>query len=269
MRLVLLGDPVEHSLSPAIQRAALDSTSLPGTYAARRVDEEGLRNAVEEIRRGDLDGANVTMPHKRAAADLCDRLTGDAGRAGAANTLVRVDGAVIGHNTDLAGIRDAWHARGLPGDVPVLVLGAGGAAAAALLALEDRRLSVSARRAGAGAGLAGRLGVDAREHPWGHGLPGAAVVNATPIGMHAEKLPDGVVTDACAILDMAYGPTETPAVRLLRSRGLPVADGADMLLAQAAASFRIWTGRSPDPDAMRRALENRLGEMRGGAAGAT
>jgi shikimate dehydrogenase len=254
VKLVLLGDPVRHSLSPTIQNAALAAASLVGSYEARTVDEAGLRGAFLEIRSGALDGANVTMPHKHRAALLCDRLEPLAQRTGAVNTLVRVGSEVIGHNTDIAGILGAWAENGLPVGRTVHVLGAGGAAAAALLAFEHGDVIVSARRQSAGMRLADSVGVSVDEVPWGSAVPGAVVVNATPLGMHGESLPEGVLTSATGLLDMAYGPAPTPAVLEMRARNLPAADGSDMLLAQGAASFRLWTGRSASVTGMRAAV---------------
>ncbi|MGH8875321.1 MAG: shikimate dehydrogenase, partial [Acidimicrobiia bacterium] len=107
LRLVLLGDPVAHSRSPAIHRAALDALGIAGTYEARQVDAAEMSEAVDEIRRVDLDGANVTLPHKSMAARLADRLAPSALRAGSVNTLVREAEAVVGYSTDVDGLRRA------------------------------------------------------------------------------------------------------------------------------------------------------------------
>lgn len=253
MRLVLLGDPVAHSRSPAIHRAALAAVGLTGSYEARRVDRAGFLVAVDELRRGEVDGANVTMPHKRLAHRIADRLDADAARAGAVNTFVVDEGTVVGHNTDVVGIRRAWRCRGLPDDAPVLLLGAGGAAAAAAVALEGRRVTVAARRGDRARELVRRLGLDHRVGDWARPLPGAVVVNATPIGMHGEALPDGLLDEASGLFDMAYGSRPTPAVDAARHRGLPTVDGLDMLVAQAEASFALWTGVEPPSEVMRAA----------------
>ena len=115
MRLVLLGDPVGHSRSPAIHRAALAAAGIEGRYEARRVDAAGVYRACAEIRAGDLAGANVTMPHKRTAAAAADRLAPEAARCGAVNTLVAEDGEVVGHNTDVGGLRLVREWCGHPG----------------------------------------------------------------------------------------------------------------------------------------------------------
>ncbi|MEE8497547.1 MAG: shikimate dehydrogenase [Acidimicrobiia bacterium] len=247
MRFALLGDPVEHSRSPAIHQAALRALGLTGTYVARRTDGVGVVAACVEIREGALGGANVTMPLKKAALAAVDAASDPARRAGAVNTLCLRSGAVFGENTDIDGITDVWERRGLPDDAPILVLGAGGAAAAAMLAREESEIVVSSRRRGAAARLASNLGVTVSEVPWGIAVVGAVVVNATPVGMAGESLPEEVMDAAVGLFDMAYGADTTPAVSA--AGGRPVADGIDMLVAQAARSFEIWTGR-PAPVAV-------------------
>jgi shikimate dehydrogenase len=254
VRIVLLGDPVDHSRSPAIQSAGLEAAGIEGSYEARRVDEAGMVVAVDEIRYGRLHGANVTMPHKHLAFELADRVAETALRSGAANTLVRHEGEVWGHNTDVDGIRDIWIEKGLPDDAPVLILGSGGAAAGVVVALAKRVVTVSARRSGAAAELLASTRVAGTVIPWGSGVDGAVVVNATPLGMNGESIPAGVLDEAAGFVDLTYGPDEAPSVARSRTFGIPVADGRDMLLAQAAVSFEIWTGVEAPTDAMRAAF---------------
>ncbi len=239
MRLALLGDPVAHSLSPVIHAAALEAAGISGTYTSRRVDAEGVAEAIEQLRDGRLDGANVTMPHKQLAATLCDRLSDNAVRAGSVNTLVLRDGQVFGDTTDVAGVRRSW--RELPPE-PVLLLGAGGAAAAALLALEGREIYAAARRPAEAQKLLREMKVPAAIVEWGRAIPDAVVLNATPLGMKGEPLPSGLLEAASGLFDMAYGPSPTPAVSEARRRDIPLVDGRAMLVAQAAVSFQIWTG---------------------------
>jgi shikimate dehydrogenase len=242
VRLVLLGDPVEHSLSPAIQNAALDAAGIEGIYAARRVDDAGMVLAVDEIRYGRLDGANVTMPHKELAFELADRVSETALRSGAVNTLVRRSGEVWGHNTDVDGIQSVWASAGLPDGVPVLILGTGGAAAGAAVAVAERTVAISGRRTEPAADLLARVRIEGAVVPWGSAVEGAVVINATPLGMKGESIPDEVLAGACGFFDLTYGSGESPSVARARSLQIPVADGRDMLLAQAAVAFEIWTG---------------------------
>jgi shikimate dehydrogenase len=255
VKLVVLGEPVGHSLSPAIHRAALAAAGIPGTYEALSVDGHGMVGVVSDIRAGAFDGANVTMPHKQLALALADRADDLASRAGAANTLVREDASVVAYNTDIGAVRSAWAEAGLPTRGPALILGAGGAAAAALVALQGREISISARQPPAAAALLAATGIEAVIVDWGTRLAGAVVVNATPIGMHLEGLPVGVGVPDAGVFDMAYGSGTTPLVAAAKAAGLPCVDGEAMLIAQAAISFELWTGVAPDRVAMRAGLE--------------
>lgn len=251
IRLVVLGDPIAHSRSPAIHTAALRFAGLAGTYEARRVDVAGLREAADEIRDGRLTGANITMPHKRLAAELADYQTGLVRRIGAANTWWRLpDDRLAADNSDVAGVRFAYGRIGASerGASPrTLVLGAGGAAAAALVACEDHELHISARQSERARALVDRLSIAASIVPWGDPLPGAVIVNATRLGMNGEPLPFGLLSNAEGLIDMPYGDRPTPAVAAATAKGLPLATGLDMLVGQAIASFRTWTGRVLDP----------------------
>ncbi|MCB2223587.1 MAG: shikimate dehydrogenase [Actinobacteria bacterium] len=237
MRLAVLGDPVAHSRSPAIHTAALAAAGIEGSYTARRVDAAGLAEALDEIRAGTLDGANVTMPHKAAAARLADAADDAVRATGAANTLRRRPGApgeVESANTDVGGIAAAARKAGIPSGGPVLVLGAGGSARAAIAAFAGRAVQCSVRRDGTVPGVPAV--------PWGVPVDGAVVVNATPLGMEGEPLPDGLLAAASGLVDLPYGARRTPAVAAALAAGIPVADGLAVLVAQAALSFTWWTG---------------------------
>lgn len=225
------------------------AVGVEGSYELRRVDAAGLKRAIHEMRAGDLDGGNITMPHKLAAAGLCDHLLPNAKRAGAVNTIYEENG-LTGDLTDTFGIVAAAEHAGVPDDTPVLVLGAGGAAAAALMAVEGRPLRVGARSPREAASLLGKLRIPGEPAGWGQPWPGATVVNATPLGMHGEDLPPGVVENASGIIDLTYGRQQTPAVAKARSMGIPAADGVDVLVFQGARSFELWTGGSAPLAAM-------------------
>lgn len=249
----MVGDPVDHSLSPVIHAAAFRVAGIAATYVRLRVDGEGMAEVVADVRRGGLDGLNVTMPHKALAARLVDHTAGSARRTGAVNTVTRIGERLVGHNTDVVGVITAWGASDLPTDAPVVVLGGGGAAAAVLVALHRMgaaTVRVTGRRPEALAALVTHLGVAATVEPLERvDGRGAVVVNATPLGMHGEPLPVDV-TGAAGVFDLAYGADRTPAVAAASSAGVPVVDGVTMLVAQAAESFRLWTGREADRRAM-------------------
>lgn len=243
--------PVTHSRSPSMHRVALAACGIAGDYEAREVDAAGFAEACRQLRNGDLDGANVTMPHKERAFGECAVVDADAALAGAVNTLANRDGGLTGWNTDVAALRSALFPFG---SGEVLILGAGGAAAAAIVASGgEREIRVAARNREAAVALTTRIGGAMRVEVWGTPVAGAIVVNATPLGMHGEALPGGVLEAAGGLIDLAYGPAETPAVASARSRGLPTVDGITLLVSQAAASFEIWTGIPAPIGAMERA----------------
>jgi shikimate dehydrogenase len=256
VRYGVVGDPVAHSRSPAIHNAAFAHLAIDAEYVPIHTPFDAFDDVIGALRTGALAGVNVTMPHKQHAFDAVDLRTDRVERVGAVNTIV-VDGRfLVGYNTDVAGVTHAVATLGLPPTTPVLVLGTGGAARAAVVALEGRPLSVSGRDDRKAIGVLTRAAVTADVVPWGTGVPGAIIVNATPIGMDGGELPDGIVDEACGLLDMVYGSGPTPAVLAARDAGIPFADGIDMLVGQAAEAFERFTGR-PAPIGVMRAAARR------------
>jgi shikimate dehydrogenase len=217
--IALLGHPVSHSLSPQMQNAAFAACGLNWRYTAH--DVEDVAAAVADLRERGFVGANVTIPHKQAAAALCDEAEGEA-----VNTLDFRGGRVVGWNTDkeiLAGI-DATTA---------CLIGAGGAAIAL------------------GPALPADTRIYTRSGTWPPDATGCdLVVNATPIRDELLIRPVAGQT----IVELAYGDEDTALVVAAREAGCTVIDGREALVRQGAASFRIWTGLEPPYDAMRRAV---------------
>jgi shikimate dehydrogenase len=277
-RLVLLGHPVAHSLSPVMQNAALRAAGIPVTYTAWDVAPSELIGAFREL--GAEQGAgNVTTPHKRSALDLCSRLSPIARRVGAVNTFWVEDGegesngdregkrgpALVGDNTDVGGFeRAVMQLRGkAPADAVIGVLGAGGAAAAVLVAVADWpgcRARVWNRTPARAESLVARFPrtAVAAETP-AAALDGASlVVNATTIGLvDGGEMPVDpmLLAPDTDVIDLVYRPGETPWVRAVRARGHRACDGLPMLLEQGALAFERWFGITPDRDAMRSAVQ--------------
>lgn len=250
MELAVLGDPVTQSKSPTIHSAALAAAGIRGRYRAITVNHQGMDRLALWVRSGRLAGANITMPHKKRAFQLADVASSVAARTGSVNTWVHRGGSIEGHSTDGAGVRYAWRRNHLPETGPVVILGAGGVAAAALVALEERELWVSARSEAKAVAVTAAVGVEASFLDWGSGLAGAVVVNATPIGMNGEVLNDSVLAESAGYLEMVYGDQPTPSEQRVRDLGVPVAAGVDMLIGQAMASFELWTGMRAVESAM-------------------
>ncbi len=265
--LWLLGHGISASPSPLMQEAALRARGVEGSYRIVDVAPGELGAALARLRGGAARGANVTIPHKLAVAAACDRVEGDAALTGAVNTVVVEEGRLLGFNTDAAGLEGALRAAGLwpsPGGEAV-VLGAGGAAAAAMLALGRvpvSRLWVAARRPEAAVELAGRLAavVDAAPAPWDAGAlepllgRAATVVNATPTGLAALPLRLDRLGAGCTVVDLRYRPRPVDLVAAATAGGLRACDGLEMLLHQGMLSFRRWTGLEPPWEVARAAL---------------
>ncbi|GMQ97523.1 MAG: shikimate dehydrogenase [Acidimicrobiia bacterium] len=243
MKFGIVGDPVEHSRSPAMHNAGFAALDLDATFEFVPTARDRFRDVEDRLRTGDLDGVSVTMPHKAHAFAAVDIADAPAAAAHAVNTIVSADEVLTGYNTDIDGVRFSIEKLGLPADTPVLLLGHGGAAAAALVGLaESRPVSISARQSAPAIALARNIGIAMDFVEWGSSLPGSIVVNATPLGMHGEELPRGVVEDCSGLIDMTYGSSETPAIATARIKRLPHADGFDMLVGQAIAAFELFTG---------------------------
>lgn len=256
LRLALLGDPVTHSRSPAIHRAALRETGTEGTYEAIRADEQVLARSIEQLREGTMTGINVTMPLKAAAAAMADELSDLARTANSVNTLRYRRRVVQAHSTDAVAFQELFaDVARFPRDAQLLVLGSGASARAALAAADRREAFVSARSPEKARELHLSFGA-AGVLDWGHGLARSIVINATPVGMNGDRLPDAITRQAAALIDLPYGSAVTPAIADARLMGKHCADGVEFLARQARASFEWWTGSSLDLEHLLRAARN-------------
>lgn len=273
-KLGLIGQPVAHSVSPAIHDAALSAAGLVGSYARYDVATEELPAWVARVRSGELSGLNVTIPHKLTVAGLVDRLAGAAERLGAVNTLVADgQGGVVGHNTDVSGLQRALvDALGPGADLggrAVALIGAGGAArAAALAALElgAAEVRVHNRTMGRAMDLVMALvavaprgaSVRALSDPVAATDGAALLLQATSVGMGVA--PGGPGFDAIVeevtpmiaalapgalVLDLVYRPEDTAWCAAARASGRRGVSGLGMLVHQAADAFALWTGVDP------------------------
>lgn len=270
--LAIIGHPVEHSRSPAMQNAALAACGLDYVYVPFSVPPERLAEAVAGMRALGVAGFNVTIPHKIAVMAHLDALDESAEAAGAVNTVRNDEGRLIGYNTDGEGlVRSLAEDLGFtPGCGTIVIVGAGGAARGAVAALcragagrivivnrgreraEELAQSMGRRCAGAEIlAVAGAAGL----RPWLGET--ALLVNSTSLGMRHESIPFLELADlprAAAVYDMVYAPAVTPLLREAAGLGLSCANGLGMLAAQGELAFRIWTGTLPPPGVMKGVL---------------
>jgi shikimate dehydrogenase len=270
-RLAVIGQPVAHSLSPAMHTAALSHMGLAPewSYEAIEASPADFGAVVRGLPEEGFVGVNVTVPHKEAALALADAASETARAIGAANTLTFTEGRIEAENTDAPGLIAALPRS--PRGLSALVLGAGGAGRAAAWALAEAGAEVSVwnRTPERARALARELGIRAIEvDPRNQLLPAAAfeiLVNATVLGMKLPGQADanylkvlGLSYDSFPeeqlVVDLAYAESETELGRAARARGAQVVDGREVLVQQGAASLRIWTGESPPLETMRKAI---------------
>lgn len=276
----VFGHPVGHSLSPQMHNAAFEHLGMDWCYVPFSVSPQNLEQALRALPALGVVGVNVTIPLKEGALRAVDEVVPPADLVGAVNTVHRRDDCLVGHNTDVEGFTRSLEERGedMTGRT-VVVLGAGGAARAAVVALARMgasRVWVLARRMEQGAATA-ELARQASPRSQGAAIlwdeEGArralaaadALINATPIGMHpdhkaAPPIPETWLRAGMLVYDMVYTPEMTRLLEGAQRRGCRAASGLRMLVLQGAAAFTIWTGRAAPVEVMHRALANALKE---------
>jgi len=280
-RVALLGWPVAHSISPAMQNAAFATAGLDWRYELLPVRRGAVGAAIERLAAEGFVGANVTVPHKRAVIDFVDDLAEDARTLGAVNTLVFNSDAegvrICGYNTDHAGflaplLRRGFDLRGRR----AVILGAGGAARAAAYALQragTAEVTILARREGQAAALSSelahvgtgvlRMGRIGDRRALKAATNASLLVNATSVGMapHDDQSPwpvDVSIPSDVLVYDLVYTPAETRLLAHARACGAEGLGGLEMLVAQGARAFTLWTGLEAPIEAMRSAAEKAL-----------
>ncbi len=271
----VIGYPIAQSLSPLIHNHWMRQLAILGDYSAIEVAPDALERAIDTFKRQDFCGWNVTVPHKTNIVQYMDTLAPLARTLGAVNTVkVDTNGHLTGFNTDVAGFMDHLQASApdWPRDKPVLVLGAGGAARAAIMGLINQDVPfvmICNRTRPKAEDVAARLGRDrVTVVNWGDRNEAATsaglIVNTTVLGMQGSPALDLDLSGAgkdTVVYDIVYKPLETPLIKQARSHGLQMIDGLGMLVGQAAAAFHIWFGITPNYDkALKTKLLSELGE---------
>ena len=269
-RVVLIGHPVAHSLSGAMQQAAFDARGIDARYDLWDRATMEFPDAIEEIRSDDFLGANVTIPHKERVVPLLDRLTEEAQATGAVNTLTREGRRLVGHNTDVPGFAAALDRLVGRSKMPrhAVVLGAGGGARAVvygLIRVGFQRIVVFNRHLHRAEGLVKHFAksaahMDLRAMPWHESIieselaKAKVLINATSIGLNgdATPVPGEILGHDLRVLDLIY--SRTRLLRDAEAAGCTAHDGETMLLHQGAAAFTLWTGQAAPLDVMSDAL---------------
>ena len=271
----VIGDPIEHTLSPIMHNAAFKALKLDFAFLAFKVKAADVEKAVSGMRALGIHGLNVTMPHKSAVINYLDEVDQAAKAIGSVNTILNKDGRLFGFNTDGVGALQALRENGVePRGKKVLLLGAGGAARAIAytLAREADELVILNRTAKQAAELANLLKQTFDRKVVADALSPNAIkdtlqdsdvlINATSVGMkpNANQTPVAFewLRPDLAVMDIVYNPVETKLAKDAKAAGAKVVSGFEMLIYQGAASFEIWTGHSAPVEVMRHAAFNHL-----------
>jgi len=274
----IIGDPVEHSLSPVMHNAAFKELGLNLVYVAFTVTRNELKDAISGARSLGLRGLNVTMPHKNAVITYLDETDSTAKVIGAVNTILNNQGKLIGYNTDGVGALRALKENGIsPDGNKMLLLGAGGAAKAIAFqaAQEVEELVILNRTSEKAEKLAEVLRREFGKRVKGGALSAEVLkkemkdadilVNATSVGMHPDVnrslVPSDLLRSDLCVMDIIYNPLETKLLKDAKSVGAKVVSGLEMLLYQGAVAFEIWTNCPAPVEVMKKAALNKLTEQ--------
>lgn len=270
----IIGDPIHHSLSPAMQNAAFAAKGLNSTYIAFRVPQNELKESIESLRSINIAGFNVTTPHKTNVMKYLDELEPMAKKASAVNTVNNIEGLFRGYNTDVYGFIEPLHKRHVDfRGMHVLLIGSGGAARAVVVALAEEnaiaKLIIANRdvqRANELATLVDRLGMKCEVVPFEKATDFSSacdlIVNATKLGMNNEpSVIDHLhIQKGSIVYDIVYSPMVTDLIENAKYAQASVVYGYEMLIEQGAKAFEIWTGLSAPRDAMKKNLLGIFGE---------
>ncbi|MEM3054611.1 MAG: shikimate dehydrogenase [Candidatus Bathyarchaeia archaeon] len=271
----VIGDPIEHSLSPVMYNAAFRHLKMDAVYVAFKVEKENLKGALKGMRSLGICGMNVTMPHKTAIINYLDEIDPTAKFVGAVNTVLNKNGKLAGFNTDGVGTIKALKENGVdPKGKKFLLLGAGGAgrAIAFQLAREADELTILNRDPNKAKLLAGVLQKKFKTKVIGNGLTYNilkerlkkmdVLINATSVGMHPHEdqtlVEKALLRPELVVMDIVYNPVETKLLKDAKSVGAKVIHGIDMLVFQGAASFEVWWNRSAPIGVMSSAIMEKL-----------
>jgi shikimate dehydrogenase len=271
----VIGDPIEHTLSPTLQNAAFKESGLDCAFLAFPVKTGQIKEALSGMRALGICGLNVTMPHKNAVIAYLDEIQEDAKFLKAVNTIHNQNGKLHGYNTDGVGAVTALKENGAdPKGKRVLLLGAGGAARAIAFALTQvaAELVILNRTEKQASELASALTeVTKKKITSGNLSPESLeaqlpktdiLINATSIGMKPNHtlspVPANLLKPDLAVMDIVYNPVETQLSKDAKAVGVKVVSGVEMLIYQGAAAFEIWTGKKAPVDVMRKAALNHL-----------
>lgn len=263
----VIGDPIDHTLSPTIHNAAFKHLKMNCNYIAYKIKKQELESGIESLKSIHISGFNVTIPHKINVLNYLDELDNDCYKINAVNTVVNKDGMLKGYNTDVFGFLEPFKIRNISiSDYVVLLLGAGGVARAVIAACSQEHVrnivvvNTNLERAKQLSQLSKNIGVNIQtinitqinEYEYDYDL----IVNATPLGLNNEPsiISDTMIKKNTIVYDLVYRPMQTNLLKQAQKQNAVVIYGYEMLLHQAAKSFELWHNRESPLDIMKQAI---------------
>ncbi len=263
----VIGDPIDHTLSPIIHNAAFKNLKMNCNYIAYKIKKQELESGIRSLKSIQISGFNVTIPHKITILNYLDELDNDCHKTGAANTIVNNNGVLKGYNTDIFGFIEPLKKRNISmNDYVILLIGAGGVARAVIAACSKehvRNIIVAnndPKRAKQISKLSQSVGMNVKtihiseinEHEYDYDL----IVNATPLGLNNELslISDTIIKKNTIVYDLVYRPMHTNLVKQAQKQNAVIIYGYEMLLYQAARSFELWHNRTAPLDVMKQAM---------------
>ncbi len=263
----VIGDPIDHTLSPTIHNAAFKHLKMNCNYIAYKIKKQELESGIESLKSIHISGFNVTIPHKINVLNYLDELDNDCSKINAVNTVVNKDGMLKGYNTDVFGFLEPFKIRNISlSDYVVLLLGAGGVARAVIAACSQEHVrnivvaNTNLEHAKQLSQLSKNIGVNIQtinitqinEYEYDYDL----IVNATPLGLNNEHsiISDTMIKKNTIVYDLVYRPMQTNLLKRAQKQNAVVIYGYEMLLYQAAKSFELWHNRESPLDIMKQAI---------------
>lgn len=271
----LIGNPVEHSISPAMHNAAFEEKNLDYVYVAFQVKKDSLSDAISGIRSLGIEGVNVTIPHKTTVIRNLDEVVDTARKIGAVNTIKKKGNKLIGFNTDgIGALKSLQNEIGKIDNRETLLLGAGGAARAIAFTLVEAgaKLTISNRTLAKGEKLAEEIkektgrktfSIPQKKSDLAKVIKETEIlINSTSVGMHPDKDKALVKSDAMhknlIVMDVVYNPLQTRLLKEAEKAGAKTINGLEMLVHQGAASSEIWTGEKAPTETMKKTAKKAL-----------
>jgi shikimate dehydrogenase/3-dehydroquinate dehydratase type I len=261
----IVGNPLEHTLSPVMHNAAFRSVAVRGIYLKWVTMVDELEDFLDVVEALGIKGFNVTIPHKESIIPLLDRIDPVAERIGAVNTVANEEGSLVGRNTDVIGVERTFQRHGVEvKGRAALVLGAGGASRSVLsfLVAKGADVDITNRTMGKAESLAKAFGADAVTARVAEEKQYDIIVNCTPLGMKGfpqeMSISPHVLREGQFVMDTVYNPPVTPLLAEASRKNAIAVNGKDMLIYQALASFEMWTGKAVEYDIMERAFREAL-----------